>query len=82
MALNIFKKDPPKINPAVPSRIKRMSREELIQWSDTTIMQLGRTFDDWRYHDQPIEDVMMSAGTLLDILQELCLRVAESEEGK
>lgn len=78
MALRFFKKEVT-VNPATPSRIKKAPTQELIQWSDTTIMDLGRAFDAWRYHDQPIEDVMTVVGTLQDILQEICVRVANKD---
>lgn len=76
MAVSFFKKqnEPPKIG-----RIQRLSEPELIQWVDNTILQLGFTFDQWRYHDLPLEDVFLHATTLNDLLQELLNRVVNTK---
>lgn len=56
----------------IPIRVQRMSREELISWADTVIMQVGASFDAWRFHDKPpIQDVVLGAETLAAILTEL-----------
>lgn len=76
MAVSFFKKqnEPPKTG-----RIQRLTESELIQWVDNTILQLGYTFDQWRYHDLPLEDVSLHAATLNDLLKELLNRVVNQK---
>lgn len=58
----------------VPGRIKKISTNDLLSWADTTIMVIGRSFDEYRYHDGPIEEALSSTSTLLDILTEVRAR--------
>lgn len=55
----------------VPSRIKKLSTSELVSWADTTIMLVGKTFDDYRYREEPLDEVVSSVNILSDILHEL-----------
>lgn len=75
MALNFFKSKqiPTK---EIPSRIKKMSDSDLAQWGNSCLLDLGRSFDAWRYRDAPLEEVVMITDTLQGILQELSNRVA------
>lgn len=74
--MSFFKKtkEAPKLG-----RIQKLSDAELIQWADNCILQLGYTFDQWRYHEHPLEDVALQASGLNDILKELLIRVANKE---
>lgn len=76
MAVSFFKKEKqaPKLG-----RIQKMSDTELIQWADNCILQLGYTFDQWRYHEHPLEDVALQASALNDILKELLERVVNQK---
>ena len=38
-------------------RIQKADTATLLSWFDNTIMGLGSSFDRWRYHDGPIEEV-------------------------
>lgn len=45
--MKLFKK---KVEPTnSPARVQRMSDSELLTWFDSSVMLLGRTFDDFRY---------------------------------
>lgn len=52
--VKIFKKET-KVDS--PSRVKRLSDGELLDIMGTTIMQLGASFDSFRYHQAPQEFV-------------------------
>lgn len=41
----------------VPSRITKMSTQDLTNWMETSIMGLGASFDNWRYHGGYIKSV-------------------------
>lgn len=58
----------------VPSRVQKMTREDLILWADNLLMQSGATFDAWRFRDMPIQEVAMTVETLAAILVELQAR--------
>lgn len=52
------------------SSIKRVSTMETVAikgWFDTTLMGLGSSYDQWRYHNGPVSDITQH----LDILNEL-----------
>lgn len=55
----------------VPKRVQNMTREELILWGDTTLMQTGSAFDSWRFRSGSIEDVSLAAETFAAIVVEL-----------
>lgn len=73
--MKFFKKQ----NEAKPSstlpRLKKLRTEELLSWASVTIMSLGQAFDGYRYHDEPLEEVILSADVLMKILQEVQERV-------
>jgi len=50
------------------SRIHRSDTATLLSWFDNTIMGLGASFDRWRYHDGPIEEVEQHLDALNQIL--------------
>ena len=33
----------------VPTRIQRMTKDEIILWMDTSLMHLHRSYDEWRF---------------------------------
>lgn len=37
----------------IPSRVQRMSNEEIMMWMDTSLMHLHRSYDDWRFRGGP-----------------------------
>lgn len=43
------------IKKVVPSRIQRMTKDELILWMDTSLMNFHRAYDDWRFHGESPE---------------------------
>lgn len=61
--------------PATPD--KRMARlanaeyQTLLSWFDNTIMGLGASFDQWRYHDAPIDEVIQHVDALQALLMEI-----------
>lgn len=64
-----------KPNLVVPARVQKTPTPELISWGETSIMFLGKAFDDWRYRDEPFYEVEMLADNVKNILQELANRV-------
>lgn len=74
MALSLFKKET-KSKPARLSRIQKLSTSELTAWADTSILQLGMAFDQWRYKDQPFDECLLVLSGLTEILEELHSRV-------
>ncbi len=54
-----------------PARVRRMENRELPAWFDTLVMHLGQSFDDWRYHGAPIEEVESHLETLVAIIEEI-----------
>lgn len=45
--MKLFKKKTEPVNS--PARVQRMPDSELLTWFDSSVMRLGRTFDDFRY---------------------------------
>lgn len=62
------------IESAAPPRIKKSSTSELTAWADTCILQLGMSFDAWRYKDRPLEDCQIIVETLSHLLAEISIR--------
>jgi hypothetical protein len=50
----IFKKKSDDSTPS-PSRIQKMSNADLLDWLNNSIMFLGGAYDQWRFHDAPLE---------------------------
>lgn len=59
--VKLFKKES---TPDTPSRVKRLSDNELLDIMSTSIMQLGASFDSMRYRQAPIELVEESVDTI------------------
>jgi hypothetical protein len=70
-----FKKEEKKEETIIPKRIKNLDRSSLLQWFDTSIMNLGASFDQWRYHGAPESEVTESLDALVAIWTELQQRV-------
>jgi hypothetical protein len=70
-----FKKEEKKEETIIPKRIMNLDRPSLIQWFDTSIMNLGASFDQWRYHGAPESEVTESLDALVAIWTELQQRV-------
>lgn len=73
--MKFFKrKDDPQGDTAKPeqiARIVRMDKPSLHNWMNTTIMGLGESFDRWRFHGEPKEEVTQHLNVLNAIWQEL-----------
>lgn len=52
-------------------RVQRADTATLLGWFDNTIMGLGASFDRWRYHDDPIEEVVQHVEALQMMIDEL-----------
>lgn len=57
--------------PPTPARIARLDTPSLTSWFDTAIMELGYSFDKWRYHNGDVKEV----GELVSILNNLYLEL-------
>jgi hypothetical protein len=60
-----------KQNKVRPKRVTKMEDRELSAWFDTLIMYLGQSFDAWRYHAGPIDEVEMHLETMLALIEEI-----------
>lgn len=67
----IFKKNKEEQVREIPKRVQNMRREELLAWADTVLMQAGASFDAWRLHGAPLEDVVLASETFAAIVTEL-----------
>lgn len=65
-------KDTPKIEQI--GRIVRMETPSLMSWMDTTIMNLGESYDKWRYHQFPAEEVTEHIRVLTAMWDEILSR--------
>lgn len=77
MALKMFKRQPREPR-TISVRIQRMATHDLLNWVDTTLMEAGRTFDQWRYHNGPMEEFQVALDVLQEITEELSNRVAST----
>lgn len=60
--------------PASEKRLARLASAEyptLLSWFDNMIMGLGASFDQWRYHDAPIDEVVQHMDALQALLAEI-----------
>ena len=58
----------------VAKRLKKMDTASVMAWWDTCHMSLGSTFDRWRYHNGPWEEVQESVDALVEIWSEIRTR--------
>jgi len=56
------------------ARIEKMDTPSIINWMDLTIMNLGQTFDSWRYSDLPEEEVAQHLDIINALWDELLIR--------
>ena len=74
MALNLWKKV---TNQKLPStRVSRMELASLLNWYETTIMDLGAEFDKYRYHGKDFETV----DELFEILTNIHIELGQRGE--
>lgn len=59
------------------SRLMKTDYPTLLTWFDNTIMGLGSSFDRWRFHDGPIEEVIQHVEALDALMNEIKIRKAE-----
>lgn len=74
--MKLFKKDTTETLTGLPKsraqqRAAKLDNSSLCVWMDNTIMQLGTTFDSWRYHDAPSSEVADCIEALAVIWEEL-----------
>lgn len=63
-----------KAKPEQIGRIVRMDTPSLLNWMDTTIIGLGETYDKWRYHKLPAEEVSQHVNVINAIWDEVLSR--------
>lgn len=63
-----------KAKPEQIGRIVRMDTPSLLNWMDVTIMGLGESYDKWRYHKLPAEDVSQHLNVINAIWDEILSR--------
>jgi hypothetical protein len=72
--MRLFKKDTTSHSSSSGSQIARISRmetESLKSWFDTIIMSLGSSYDSWRYHKTPPDQVSEALHVMTEIWNEL-----------
>jgi hypothetical protein len=37
----------------IPARIQKMSKDEIVMWMDTSLMNFHRAYDEWRFRNGP-----------------------------
>jgi hypothetical protein len=78
--MKMFLRRDPVLKPeAAKERIKRISNADypsLLSWFDNSVMGLGQSFDRWRFHGDPIEEVERH----LDALQALFDEIKERKK--
>ena len=77
MGFFVKKTEPKEIK--IPQRIRNLDRASLLQWFDTSIMNLGASYDQWRYHGAEPSDVDTSLTALTAIWAELQQRVDDTK---
>lgn len=75
MVMRLFTKRETSETVAVPKRVQNLDRPSLLQWFDTSIMNLGASFDQWRFHGGPANEVDNALNALTVVWQELQTRV-------
>jgi hypothetical protein len=74
MVMRVFKREATKTPQSTGSKLDRVSRMEtksLEEWFDTIIMSLGSSYDGWRYHGNPPEEVSESLYAMNEIWNEI-----------
>lgn len=73
--MKLFKKQEPGLNQQPPTRAAQraalLDGPSLKIWLDSTIMGLGASFDKWRYHKGPNEDVTQHIEAITVIWNEI-----------
>ena len=72
MALKMWRKN--KENNNLPTRIVRMDKPSLLDWYNSTLMELGASFDRYRHHGFPFEHVEELFGILKSLHEEIASR--------
>lgn len=67
----------PKQGSSIP-RISKLSNQDLMSWFDAAIMGLGASFDAWRYHDGPVDEVK----SIVDSINEMWAEIEAREDGR
>jgi hypothetical protein len=73
MALGIWRKQKDSGN--IPVRITRLDKQSLLDWYNTTIMELGAAFDRYRYQGSSLDQL----DELVEILNNLHREVGSRE---
>ena len=73
--MKLFKKEEVAKSITIPSRVERMETHSLYEWMSTTIMGLGASYDQWRYHNRNKDEVQEHIDSLLALWEELKKRV-------
>ena len=73
----LWKRDKP--SKELPPRVKKLDTPSLLSWMDSTLMNVGRTFDAWRYKDAPIEEVHQAIDVLNDLWEEISNRTIDKQ---
>jgi hypothetical protein len=67
----VRRKHKPVVDPKIAKRVGKVQTEQLLTWLDTTIIGLGISVDNWRYHNAAPGDVELSIEAIYAIWQEL-----------
>lgn len=62
----------------IPTRIKRMTKDEIIMWMDSSLMNLHKSYDEWRFRGGSSEII----DEYLDALNLMWAELSEREKSK
>jgi hypothetical protein len=62
------------IDPKLAKRVGKVPTADLLAWLDTTVIGIGVSVDNWRFHGAPAADVTLSLEAIYAIWDELLRR--------
>lgn len=76
--MNLFKTKKQPITGSQLPRVSKLQDSELYSWFNICIMEIGNRFDQWRHHDEPLDDIDNS----MLALNELWTEIRAREDGR
>ena len=74
--MKLWTKKEDSIGPLRPERIRKMDDGQIKSWLNTSIMELGATYDHWSYHSGSPAEVSKVLSIVKDLWDELQSRAS------
>ena len=74
--MKLWNKKDDSLNPLRPDRIRKMDDGQLKNWLNTSLMELGATYDHWSYHGGTAKEVDKVLNIVKDLWDELQSRAS------